>query len=234
MNRSAAGSDISRSESAGKWIPVWDPVVRIGHWLVVLGFFAAYLTEDDLLEVHVWAGYLVGAIVIVRVAWGFIGPTHARFSDFVHGPGEVWRYFRGLITRRSKRYLGHSPAGGAMVIALLLSLAATVATGLPLYAIEESAGPLARWIGPAESSAGIAPALAPAIGGGENPDARASNGGGRRGESDREEFWEELHEFFANFTLVLVIFHIAGVLLASYVHRENLVRAMFTGRKRAD
>jgi cytochrome b len=234
MSNSKAGFDASRSEPAGKWVAVWDPVVRIGHWLLVLGFFAAYLTEDDLLTVHVWAGYLVGAVVSVRVVWGFIGPRHARFSDFARGPGEVWGYLRGLIARRSRRYLGHSPAGGAMVIALLLSLAATVATGLPLYAIEENAGPLAGWMGPAEGPAATAPALAPPIGAGENSGARDRNGVGQRGRNEHEKFWEELHEFFANFTLVLVIFHIAGVLLASYVHRENLVRAMFTGRKRAD
>jgi cytochrome b len=211
---------------------VWDPLVRIGHWLVVLGFFAAYLTEDDLLDVHVWAGYVVGAVVVVRVAWGFVGPQHARFADFVHGPGEIFRYVRGLITLQGKRYIGHSPAGGAMVIALLLSLAATTGSGLALYAIEENAGPLASWMG----QAGPAPNV-DAI---PSADTRAasendeSERGAKGSEAPGEEFWEELHEFFANFTLALVVFHIAGVLLASYAHRENLVRAMITGKKRAE
>jgi cytochrome b len=128
---------------AAAQIYVWDPFVRAFHWTLVLGFTIAYLTEDDLLQVHVWAGYVVGILVVARVVWGFVGPTRARFSDFVTAPATAFRYAKDLILLRSERHLGHSPGGGYMVVALLVFLAATVITGLIVYGGDQQAGPLA-------------------------------------------------------------------------------------------
>ncbi|BAN69279.1 cytochrome b/b6 domain-containing protein [endosymbiont of unidentified scaly snail isolate Monju] len=183
-------------------IKVWDPLVRIFHWSLVAGFFVAYLTEDDFMTLHVWAGYLVGGLVAFRIVWGFIGSKHARFSDFVRPPGEVIAYLKAELAGRARRYLGHNPAGGAMVVALLLSLVLTVVTGLIIYGGDECAGPLASYL----------------CGTGEAFD----------------ELGEEVHEFFANLTLLLVVLHVVGVVLSSRLHGENLVHAMLTGRKPAN
>jgi cytochrome b len=176
---------------------VWDPFVRIFHWTVVAAFTIAYLIEDDPLIVHVWAGYVVGVLVVARIVWGFVGTPRARFADFIYAPATALRYVLDLLRFRGARYLGHSPGGGYMVIALLIFLAATVATGLVVYGGDQQAGPLAGMF-----------------------------------TKEFGESFEEVHELIANITLALIFFHVSAVVLASFVHRENLVRAMVTGRKR--
>jgi cytochrome b len=193
--------------------------------MMAIGFFVAYLTEDDAMSVHVWAGYVVGALVLLRIVWGFVGPRHARFADFVYEPRTVLNYLWDLMLGRASRFLGHSPAGGAMVIALFVFLALTVATGLILYAEDEGAGPLASFYTSAASTAGPQSVK----------DLDSSEGqGDRRERRMAESTFKEVHEVIANITLGLVIFHVLGVVLASFVHHENLARAMITGRKRRE
>jgi len=215
-------------------VKIWDPIVRIGHWVIVAGFFTAYLVEDEILSLHVWAGYAVGAVVAFRLVWGFIGPKHARFSDFAYSPSAIAAYVKDLPRRKSARYLGHSPAGGAMIFALLVCLIGTTYSGLELYAVEENAGPLAALRGAEPETAASSGITIDALEArrSDDSDSDSEHGGGRRGGD--HEFWEETHEVFANLTLFLVFFHVAGVLFSGWVHRENLVKSMFTGVKRAN
>jgi cytochrome b len=213
------------------FVRIWDPFVRVAHWTIVIAFVIAYVTEDDLLSLHVWAGYVIGLVVLMRLIWGFIGPKHARFTDFLYRPSEVWAYVRGLTSGRAHRFLGHSPAGGAMVVMLILGLLTTVGSGLWLYAIEKNAGPLAGLaVSHGEHGTTIGHERPDDDHDDDEDDREDHNDAGDT--KDDDEFWEETHELLANLTLFLVILHVAGVLLASYVHRENLVKAMITGLKR--
>ncbi len=215
-----------------KIVNVWDPLVRIGHWTLVIAFFTAYFTEEDFLTQHVWAGYIVGAVVLFRIVWGFIGSKHAKFSDFIYSPMAVFGYLKGLVSQKPQHYLGHNPAGGAMVFALLLGLSATVYTGIALYAVEENAGPLAGIIASNDKTMSATSFIATAY---ADEDADEDMGKNEQEKSmvnkEAEKFWEELHEFFVNFTLLLIVLHIGGVLLSSYIDKENLIKAMVTGRK---
>lgn len=157
---------------------------------------------------------------LVRIVWGFVGTRYARFSDFVYRPSTVLGYAKEMLIAKPKHYLGHNPLGGMMILALLVSLLAAGATGLALQGAEQGTGPFASLSsGATVTMPGI---IATAVADDDDDE----------GDEGNEEIWEELHEFFANLTLLLVALHIAGVIIGSLVHRENLVRAMFTGRKR--
>lgn len=110
-------------------VTVWDPFVRVFHWTLVILFAVAFLSGDDFETLHIATGYALLALIGMRVVWGFIGTRHARFSDFVRGPSEVMTHLRDMLRFRARRYIGHNPAGGAMVIALLLALLGTGASG---------------------------------------------------------------------------------------------------------
>jgi len=108
-------------------VAVWDIGVRVFHWALVLCIAAAWWTyRVDLMVWHRRTGYAAAALLGFRVCWGLVGSATARFSDFVRGPAEVGRYFAG----RAKARLGHNPAGGWSVLALLATTAATVVLGL--------------------------------------------------------------------------------------------------------
>ena len=86
----------------------WDPFIRLGHWSLAAFFALAYWLGGDWLALHAQAGYTVALLVVFRLIWGFIGPQHARFADFVVGPVGLWRYLRTLPCRRGP-YAGHDP-----------------------------------------------------------------------------------------------------------------------------
>jgi cytochrome b len=181
-------------------VRVWDPFVRIFHWSLVLSFTVAWLSGEEVETLHAWAGYAVIGLVLLRLVWGLIGTRYARFSDFVYPPAQVKAFVGDTLRLRARRYLGHNPAGGAMIILMLLCLVLVSVTGLAVYGIEAGAGPLSMLAG---SSGAL------------------------------EEVFEETHEFLANLMVLLVVIHVAGVMVESLIHRDNLVKAMFTGRKHA-
>jgi cytochrome b len=198
-------------------VRVWDPLVRIFHWSLVAAFAIAWLTGDEESRPHELAGYAILGLVLVRIVWGFIGTRYARFSDFVYRPSTVLGYAREMLAGKPRHYLGHNPLGGMMVLALLVSLLAAGVTGLALQGAEQGTGPLASLT--AGTTVTMPSLIAKAVADDDEED------------EGKEEIWEELHEIFANLTLLLVALHIAGVIIGSLMHRENLVRAMLTGRK---
>lgn len=115
--------------AAAARIKVWDGFVRTYHWSQVALIAAAWLTADEWKWGHERLGYILATILACRIAWGFVGPRTARFASFVRPPGEVISYLGDLRHGRAPRHLGHNPAGGAMIAAMMLVIAATLLTG---------------------------------------------------------------------------------------------------------
>lgn len=110
-------------------ILVWDPWVRCLHGLLIGLVAAAWWTGDSGTALHHWLGYAIAGVVGLRIGWGFVGSPTARFASWLCGPGETIAYFGLLARGRAPRYLGHNPAGAAMIVALLTCLATLVVTG---------------------------------------------------------------------------------------------------------
>jgi cytochrome b len=161
---------------------VWDLPLRLFHWLLVLAITIAFLSseEDSVLNHwHVLAGWVAGILLVFRVAWGFVGGEHSRFSDFVR-PSRIGNHISGLFRGHAEAEVGHNPLGAVSVLTLLALIALTVWTG-------------------------------------------AFGGDGA----------EELHELIAWTLLAFIGLHIGAVIIMSLLQKENLARAMVTGKKPA-
>lgn len=119
---------ISMTCNSPKRVKVWDIGVRLFHWSLVSMFAAAYLFADQR-SLHRTLGYVVIGLIAFRLIWGFIGGKHARFADFIPSPRRLLGYLRAMIRGTEARYLGHNPAGAAMIVALLATLSGICATG---------------------------------------------------------------------------------------------------------
>jgi cytochrome b len=195
------------SASTTPKILVWDMPTRVFHWLMVLSFAGAYLTAESerWRLIHVTLGYTLGGLVAFRIVWGLVGTRYARFSSFVSGPEAVKRY---VIFMFDAVCLKLSPRSQSVQS----RMTSMIGNDPGHYAGHNPAGAVAIVLLLLLSLAITATGW-----------AVYSDVGGK---------WaEELHELVANGMLLVVVVHIAGVALASWLHRENLVRAMFDGKK---
>ncbi len=132
---------------------VWDLPVRLFHWLLLVAVACAILSVelgdvvDGAMDWHPRLGYVVLGLLVFRLAWGFVGGTHARFTSFVRGPGAILEYLRSLKSHAGPA-VGHNPLGALSVLGLLASLTFQAVSGLFLndedFFIE---GPLFKHVG---------------------------------------------------------------------------------------
>ena len=116
-------------------IRVWDLPTRLFHWLLAATFAGAWLTADSerWISVHTTLGYSFAGLIGFRLVWGLVGPRYARFTSFVRGPAAVKRYLLSILTLRPEHHVGHNPAGGWAVLALLGLGALTALSGYATF-----------------------------------------------------------------------------------------------------
>ncbi len=180
---------------------IWDPVIRLWHWLLLVsvttGWLLGKFRDFATVEWHIYLGYCTGILVIIRLMWGIFGPVPVRLRTLLPSPSQIMEYTCHFGNREPSGSLGHNPLGALSVVIMLVLLAVQVCTGLfseddALFA----SGPLAGWI----SSGGVLKATA-------------------------------IHHFVATLLLVFVGIHVAAVLYYLLWKRENLIVPMITGWK---
>ena len=128
-------------------VPVWDKFVRIFHWGLVLCIFTAmvtgFLMGPEMVPVHVYAATTATVLLFLRILWGFFGPIYARFSSFTFSPRTILLHALAVRSGHAKRYLGHNPLGGAMILALIAAIALLGVTGAVVLGGVLKIGPLA-------------------------------------------------------------------------------------------
>lgn len=126
-------------------ILVWDLPTRLFHWFVTVGLVACFafaqLSDEHSsgFMIHMILGIVLGLMVAMRVAWGFVGSRYARFGSFLFSPVKVLSYIRGAFTRQERQYVGHNPGSSYGIFAMLILLGMAVATGLMMSGGNEAA-----------------------------------------------------------------------------------------------
>ncbi len=195
---------------------LWDPLVRISHWLIAVAVIANGLLNKPGGTIHIWIGWGVLALLALRFVWGFLGPAEARFSAFPPDPRAAVSHLIDLVRGSPRHYRSHNPAGAIMVYALWACLVVVTGTGLYMTGAKSP-------ITIAEEKAAVAAG---------DWSVLVKDDDDEKGEDSKVlgEAAKEVHEIAANLMLMLALIHVAGVAVESRATRRNLVRPMLVGR----
>lgn len=142
MNSPQDANLTTQSTASPTQIKVWDILVRVFHWSLVISFTTGYLITDKF-PLHAYAGYTIFALVLSRIVWGFIGTPYARFSAFTYSVQETVQYvLSALRMGKAREYLSHNPMGAIMVYLLMTMLLCNAIIGTMLYGAQQLEGPL--------------------------------------------------------------------------------------------
>ncbi|CAH1565872.1 cytochrome b/b6 domain-containing protein [Vibrio rotiferianus] len=107
---------------------IWDLATRLYHWAQALLFIALMASGLSGNGPHVQLGLALFTLLLWRLTWGVIGSETSLFRQFLRSPKDVITYLKG----KSAATVGHNPAGGWMVAALLTTLLLQCISGMAL------------------------------------------------------------------------------------------------------
>lgn len=182
---------------------VWSFLGRLSHWLLVLSFFACYITSfyEELLTLHVALGIFVLGMLLKKIVWGLIGPKYARWSDYKFSLAELKFYFSEKLNNRYREIeAGHNPASSWFAFLITWIGIFCCIAGLILYGIQEGNGILSFL--------------------------------------NKEYYslmylYEDIHIILVYVLIVMIAFHISGVLIEQFYHKTNIIMSMVSGYKNA-
>lgn len=218
-SRHNSGSDQDQIVSATPPV-LWDPVVRLSHWIIALVVIGNGLITRGGSAAHVWLGWTAMTLLLLRLVWGVIGPAEARFSAFPPNPRAALSHLRSLVSPPPKPYASHNPAGAMMAYSLWAALAVVIGTGLMMT---QGASPLHISQQQAILEQGDWSQLV--VTDANGPDAQTETGFGKA--------TKKVHEMAANLMLALAVLHVLGVAVESVAMRHNLVAAMTIARRKS-
>ena len=181
--------------------PVWDPLIRIWHWVLVIAivteWYLGEFMEFSTIQWHFYLGYVILALIAIRIVWGFVGPPPVRFSTLFRSIKNIGPYLKHISRRQPSGVPGHNPLGALSIFAMLAVISAQAGIGLFIESEDFfESGPLAQYI-PYDLVGALT-------------------------------HW---HHIFAEVLLVIVIIHVSAILFYLFWKRENLIKPMISGMK---
>ncbi|MBB4612766.1 cytochrome b/b6 domain-containing protein [Novosphingobium taihuense] len=193
----------------------WDPVVKLTHWSVVIAVIANALFTEEGSGTHVWIGYALAAILVLRLLWGLIGPAEARFTAFPPSIGRALAHLRDIRSGRHVEHRSHNPLGALMVYAIWSCLGAVIASGIAMAGLPGQAR---------NERSDTAVSASTEIERGEDADEGDEGG-------EEEGALGEIHEVAVNLLYLLIALHVAGVVFETRRSGREVVLAMLPGQR---
>ena len=223
----------------------WDPIVKLTHWGIVAAVIGNALVTEEGSGWHIWVGYGLAALLALRLLWGLIGPKEARFSAFPPSPARAVAHLGEIGRDEAVRHRSHNPLGALMVYAIWGTLLVVIGSGIAMSG-PPPADPSAvsgehGEGGKAESSKedddeknehDEAAARLPAALGAMIIAPAYADDGGKSGEGEADEVFEEVHEIAVNLLYLLIALHLMGVIFETRRSGHDVVGAMLPGAGR--